>query len=98
MEPARDPDLISATLAGLSGVIGWVCNSGICLLVINHEEGWMPAKRELTMWQIRYTLRLLCVYAEGNVGGISYNSRCGVQMRIQQHTGLLSQHQLSQNI
>jgi transposase len=26
--------------------------------VINHEEGWMPAKRELTMRQIRYTLRL----------------------------------------
>jgi hypothetical protein len=26
--------------------------------VINHEEGRMPAKRELTMRQIRYTLRL----------------------------------------
>jgi transposase len=40
------------------GVIGWVSNSGICPLVINHEEDWMPAKRELTMRQIRYTLRL----------------------------------------
>jgi DNA-binding MarR family transcriptional regulator len=26
--------------------------------VINHEEDLMPAKRELTMRQIRYTLRL----------------------------------------
>jgi DNA-binding transcriptional ArsR family regulator len=51
-------DLIPATWAGHSGVIGWVSNSGICLLVINHEEGWTPAKRELTMRQIRYTLRL----------------------------------------
>jgi predicted DNA-binding transcriptional regulator AlpA len=35
-----------------------VSNSGIWRLVNNHEEGRMPAKRELTMRQIRYVLRL----------------------------------------
>ena len=35
-----------------------VTDATFCPLVINHEERRMPAKRELTMRQIRYTLRL----------------------------------------
>jgi hypothetical protein len=46
------------TWAGHSAVFGRVSNSGIWRLVNNHEEGRMPAKRELTMRQIRYVLRL----------------------------------------
>ena len=51
-------DLIPATWAGHSDGFGWDSNSGSCPLVMNHEEGLVPAKRVLTMRQIRYTLRL----------------------------------------
>jgi hypothetical protein len=57
-EAGHHSDLIPATCRGNSGVFGWVSNSGIWLLVNNREDVLMPAKRELTMRQIRYTLRL----------------------------------------
>ncbi len=46
-------------MAEIFGVFRWVSNSGIRRLVIIHEEHLMPAKRELTMRQIRQILRLV---------------------------------------